>query len=351
MAANLFGERFSGRRPAWHELATAIRPEGWPDAETAFIEGKLDYEIIKLPLVGKTGNKQSEVPNKFGLFRTPNHEDREYAFLGITGKDYHIVQNMDIAKLVDELGLSAKWPVNTLGALGNGETVFLTLDAGSDEILGEEIKRNFLVTDTRDAKTAMRIAFTPVDVVCQNTLVAGLRAATKLDRVAHNTHFEIEARDRMSLMGGLQKAVDDTMLVFNRLAKLKVNNTQIQAAIEVAYPDPVLPNRLMTAHGKKDTVEASPLGMWAPAALEKAQFEYNREVTRVNTLRDECLERLFKQNDERPLLAGTAWGLWQSVVENEDFRDGPASLYASALWGERAATKVRTLDHLVSIAK
>jgi hypothetical protein len=348
MAANLFGERFSGRRPAWHELGL-VNPDGWSSAKEAFTAGRLDYKIELLPLVGKTGKKQIEVPNKFGLFREPVPDDDNWAYLGMAGSGYRLLQNMDVAEMIDDLGLPKRWPVNTVGAIGSGETLFVTLDAGSTEIAGEEIINNFLVADTRDAKSAMRFAFVPLDVVCSNTMMAGLRAATKLDRVTHTKGIEIEARDKVALFGGLEKAKDDTLLVFSRLAKLKVDNTQIQAAIEVAYPDPVLPSRLMTAHGKKDTVEASPLGMWAPAALEKAQFEYNREVGRVNKLREECIEKLFEQNDTRPLLANTAWGVFQAVCDRECFRDGPSSMYASVLLGERATTMARTLDHLAEL--
>ena len=346
MSSNLYRERYSGRAPAWHELGL-VKPEGWPTAVAAFKEGKLDYEVVKLPLVGKRGNKQVEVPNKFGLFRAPNYDDKEYAFLGIAGSGYHTIQNMELARMVDELGLTAKWPVETVGALDKGQTTFLTLDAGTTEIAKEETKLFFLISDTRDAKTALSIAFTPVTVVCSNTLVAGLRAATRLVRVTHNQHLEIEARDRMSLMGGLEKAKDDTLIVFNRLATLKVNNEQISAAIEATYPDPLLPSRLtavMDAGG--DVGKADVAGLWTPASIEKLQYDYNREVGRVNVLRDLATEKVFEYNDTRPTLAGTAWGVYQALVDVSDYRAGPISSPASALWGERAQEKVRCLDYL-----
>jgi hypothetical protein len=346
----LYGERYSGRKPAWHELATAIRPEGWASAVAAFKEGKMDYQIETLPLVAKTGRFQLEIPGKFGLFRAPNNDDGSWAYLGIAGKGYRIIQNMEIAQLIDDLGLSSKWVVNTVGAIGDGETIFLTLDAGSTDILGEEIKNFFLVTDTRDAKTAMRFAFTPVDVVCQNTLIAGLQSATKLDRISHIEGVHVEAKDRIALMCGLDKAMNETLTVFNRMAKYRVDNIQIGAAVEAAYPDPVLPSRVIVSQ-MSEGVNAGMNGLWAPAAIERKVFEYNREVGRINAVREECMERLFRQNDERPKLANTAWGTYQAVVENEDFRDGPISLYASALWGERAAAKVRALKYLDELSK
>ena len=46
---------------------------------------------------------------------------------------------------------------------------------------------------------------------------------------------------------------------------------------------------------------------------------------------------------------GTAWGLYNSIVELEDYRKGPLS--ASALVGERAVRKERAFEHCMALVK
>ena len=109
-------------------------------------------------------------------------------------------------------------------------------------------------------------------------------------------------------------------------------------------------NRITTASRRgRVNGDADAAGLWTPASIEKSQYEYNREVGRVNKLREGCIEKLFEQNDTRPLLANTAWGVYQAVCDRECFRDGPSSMYASVLFGERATTMARTLDHLAEL--
>jgi hypothetical protein len=53
---------------------------------------------------------------------------------------------------------------------------------------------------------------------------------------------------------------------------------------------------------------------------------------------------MAKFNDEQPEVAETGWAVYNAIVENEDFRDGPESLFKSALWGTRARTKNRAFE-------
>ena len=71
--------------------------------------------------------------------------------------------------------ISEKFPVETVGAIGQGEKIFVSLDAGGSKIAGEDHELYWLITDHRDGTGAMTMAFTPVRVVCQITLITGLR--------------------------------------------------------------------------------------------------------------------------------------------------------------------------------
>ena len=358
MSANLYGERFSGRKPGWHELGT-VKPEGWTNAVAAFKETRLDYETKLLPLVallpGKKGHStQLEIPNRMAIVREPNNGDDSWAYLGTASPDYPIIQNMDLAKLVDDLGLPSQWPIETVGAIGQGETIFLVLRSGTSEVAGEEIREYFTITDTRDAHTSMKFLFTPVCTVCENTLISAIGSATQLNKAYHTHGLSVAAEDQIKLMAGLNQTSSEVVSLFERLANTKITPDQTRQVIEAAYPNPTMPAKLIAVNSLPADdlfAQVSLAGSWSEESVGKVQFNYNREVARVQKVREEAVERLFRQNDERPRLAGTAFGVYQAVVECEDFRSGPKSLYASSIWGARAQTKVTALNTVVEMFK
>jgi len=166
MTANLFGERYVGRAPAWHQLGKVL-PDGIQDTTAGFIMAGLNYEILTVPIVAQvpTGGrpKSVEVHNRFALVREPTPDDDQYRPLGVVSGSYDVIQNMELATLLDGLGLTREWSVETAGALGEGDTIFVCYKNGESEVLGiesEHLDHYFLVTDKRDGKTSLKLAFT-----------------------------------------------------------------------------------------------------------------------------------------------------------------------------------------------
>ena len=78
----------------------------------------------------------------------------------------------------------------TAGALGNGERVFitakfvLTISVGNGDDVTES---TFSVTTSHDGSGSITAAFTPIRIVCQNTLNASLREYDQCS--PHQAHF------------------------------------------------------------------------------------------------------------------------------------------------------------------
>jgi len=343
MSANIFGERFLGfRKPAWHEIGMVFTEP--IDAVHAVAKAKVNYEVEKYPLSIMTPNGAIEL-EKVAIVRNPVPEDDEYRVLGIATPTYEVVQNMDIAKILNPL--TEKWPVETVGALGKGETMFLSLDAGMGAVRDNVIHQYFLVTDTKDGGTSMRIAFTPVRVVCQNTLVTGLKEAVVSASLAHAGRARSSLEIHVSLLRAMQNAMEKTMAKFGALASAAITQNNAETIFASAYPMPRKSRKLALLD---DPDSAANLGALFDEAT-KAQASWEYYVNRVQVYRAGAKTLFTKLNDESPSTAMTAWNAYNAVVESADFREGSDSVFQSTLFGARAAEKARAFAAAMEYAR
>lgn len=339
MTANIFGDRFLGRsKPAWHNLGKVFdAPIGALEAVEA---AAMDYLVGKFPAHVMLPGGTQDIPGKFTLMRHPTPDDNQYRHFGFVGDQYHIVQNTEVARAIDPL--TALWPVETVGALDYGRTLFLVLDAGSGSVGGEEVHQYFLVVDTKDGGTSLKLAFTPVRVVCQNTLATGLREATTTARLSHHQSVADDLDFRVHLLGQLQKSALLTMQEFERMAATALDGVGIQHVFEAAYP--------IKPPGKKynlaqelfisalDTSEYADSSM---VELTGAGDRYNASVLRQEEYRVAAADTLNRMNDTNPTLANTAWYAYNAVAEVEDWREGKGAVDRDVVFGSRANTKAR----------
>jgi len=342
------------RVPAWHNLGKVL--ETHPDSlAEAFKIAGLDYQILKYPMVAQLGEGLTlPVDGRMVLVRTPTLDDPVHRSLGVVSDKYEPLQNDDIAEIVDSLGLPKKWKIETVGALGQGETVFAAfLDGEHDvaDIESEKLKMYFTMIEQRDGKSAFKLIFTPVRVVCQNTLTLGLAEAITTVNVAHLRGGKNKIEDRVKLMTGLDKSVKSSLDLFDKFAAFGITEKEAMDIIASAYPKPVKPKRLrqaeeivVTEPSYNVSTEFAGLNLseaWATDTLTIIGSSWERESARVETLRSQALDLFRRFNDEQPKVANTAWGAINAVVENEDFRDGPEGMFESTLWGQRQRTKAR----------
>jgi hypothetical protein len=243
-----------------------------------------------------------------------------------------------------------------VGALGDGGTTFAAFLNGQHSVLGlesETLNLYFSLVEDRDGRTSFKLIFTPVRIVCQNTLALGLAEAVTTVKVAHIKGAQAAIQDRAKLMAGLDKSMKDTLSLFDKLAAFGITDKFALSVITKAYPQPIKPKRLRDAEEiATNNPEMVPntnfAGLdlslaWATDTLTDVGMTWERESARVETLRSQAFDLYAKFNDMQPKVARTGWAVVNAIVENEDFRDGPENMFVSALWGQRAKTKARAM--------
>ncbi len=140
----------------------------------------MDYEVSKAPIFeGGAGDFDTyPVPDRLATMRTDTK-----AVFGVVGKDYQIVQNSDAFAFFDAIvggGDSILYEPQAHSATGRH---FITaklpgyIRVGN----GDDVTQKYIfLTTSHDGSGSITTAFTPVRIVCQNTLNAALRTATNV---------------------------------------------------------------------------------------------------------------------------------------------------------------------------
>ena len=347
MAANIFGDRFFGRRtPAWHRVGT-VMDENLTATEAMRIS-KIGFPVRKLPAFIQLENGQYIDSGYYGVVREQTEDDPQDRILSMVGKEWTPIQAWDLAKMLDPV--SEKYPVETMGALGHGEKIFMTLDAGEGLIAGEDHHMYYLVTDHRDGMGALSIAFTPVRIVCQNTLTTGLASAKVSVTLKHNRSIHQDTEWYMYLFNSMLQSKERVIPVMNTLAEYRIDDEEAKSIINSAYPEASRPRRLTLS--QDITPDDVSRDVWTSILNDKQHYqgEYEKRVDRIEAIRKGAWERYEFFNDKNSRLAQTPWGAWQAVVETEDFRKGHSNS-ATAIFGMRAEAKSRAFKTALALCK
>ena len=174
MAANV-ENMFYVRETPWHGLGTKVE-EAVASEEALRIAG-LNWAVNQRPIY--TANSVL-VPNY-----KANIRESDDKVLGVVTDRYAVVQNQDAFAFTDSLlGKGVKY--ETAGSLKEGRKVWLLARLPEKyKILDDEIESYLVFANSHDGSGSIKVAVTPVRVVCQNTLNLALNSARRMWSAIH----------------------------------------------------------------------------------------------------------------------------------------------------------------------
>lgn len=161
--------------------------------------------------------------------------------LGIVGKDYEIVQNRDAFSFFDAIVGGEGIQYETAGALGNGERIFITAKLPSYIKVGKEdlIEQYLFLTTSHDGYGSITAAFTPVRIVCNNTLNAALRNHTNSIKIRHTANAKDRLEQAHKVMGISNQLSTQLDKIFNNWSKISITDAELHRLIQMA----MVPNK------------------------------------------------------------------------------------------------------------
>lgn len=174
MAANV-ETMFYVRETPWHGLGVKVASA--QKSQEALRLAGLDWKVIQEPIY--TGNEE-----KIEGFKA-NVRDLDRKVLGVVTDRYKIIQNEEAFAFTDEL-LGEGVRYETAGSLMGGRKVWLLAHLPHEYIItGDRISPYLVFSNTHDGSGAVKVALTPIRVVCSNTLNLALSTAKRSWSMVH----------------------------------------------------------------------------------------------------------------------------------------------------------------------
>ncbi len=232
---------FSVKEKAWHGLGQIV--QDYPNSAEALKFAGLDYEVIKERIYTTSFNSDGQemditqrIKTHFATIRKDTGD-----VLGVVGKDYEIVQNLDAFSFFDSIVGGDGIQYETAGALGNGERIFITAKLPNYIKVGREdlIEQYLFLTTSHDGYGSITAAFTPVRVVCNNTLNAALRNHSNSIKIRHTANAKDRLEQAHKVMGISNHLSGQLEEIFNQWTKVKITDPDLQQLIRLA----LVPNK------------------------------------------------------------------------------------------------------------
>jgi len=307
----------SALEPAWHKLGQVL--DHVFTAREAIEFGGLDFSVEKQKLFTDHG---LDVPNYFATVREDNND-----ILGLVGNDYTIVQNRDVFSFFDHIVGEGKAIYETAGCLGLGGMIFITAKLPKQIVIGRDgpIENYLVLCSSHDGSMAITAFFTPVRVVCQNTLNAAFSKNTNRVYIKHTQNVKERFVEAALIMGIHSEYLDKLEVAFRLLYDKRVSDMDMKHIVKMSFLN-------------KEEIKALAMGGNVELSTRKENMiqgvvQYYHEASEIDGIR------------------GTGYGVYNAVTgyfQNvKNFKDDQAKMKSIVLGGLSAQYSQRVFDKLL----
>ena len=225
MAANV-ETMFYVREKPWHGLGTKVMEA--PKSKEALKIAGLDWKVVQEPVF-------TETKEKIEGYRV-NVRDTDRKVLGVVTDRYKVIQNEEAFAFTDALlGKGVRY--ETAGSLQGGKKVWLLAHLPQEYIIsGERISPYLVFSNTHDGSGAVRVALTPIRVVCNNTLNLALSTAKRSWSMVHTGNIQEKMEEAKNTLFMAEKYMDQLGKEFDNLRRIQLTDQKVKEYIEILLP-------------------------------------------------------------------------------------------------------------------
>jgi len=182
---------YVGKEP-WHGLGVKLNDP--VTSEEAIKFAGLDYEVALHPIM-------TDFRVIDGMMATARADNNEV--FGVVSNRYKIIQNRDAFSFFDNVVGEKRAIYHTAGALGKGERIWMLAKLPNDLFVTKEdrVEKYLCLTNTHDGKSSLKMYFTPVRVVCQNTLTLSLTDSMDGISIRHSGDIKSKVEEAQRVLG------------------------------------------------------------------------------------------------------------------------------------------------------
>jgi len=180
----------------WHGLGEHV--DGNMSPQEMLVAARLDWTVSKRPAYTPSAPLTINPYQPQELMYVPEHHyivrDSDNSILSHAGEGYIPFQNEEVMRFFKKFTEAGQMTMETAGSLKKGREIWGLAKISSKFELagGDEVKGYLLLNNSHQVGKAMTVMFTPVRVVCNNTLTQALNMEGNRFRVPHITMFDEE---------------------------------------------------------------------------------------------------------------------------------------------------------------
>lgn len=225
MSANV-ETMFYVRVAPWHGLGVCV--ESALSSKEALEKSGLNWNVMQQPIMTDTCDP---VPGY-----KANIRDSDKRVLGVVTDRYKVVQNAEAFAFTDAL-LGEGVRYETAGSLQNGRKVWLLAKLPDKYIIeGEQIDPYLVFSNSHDGSGAIKVAMTPVRVVCQNTLNVALSSAKRCWSAIHVGDLAAKMNEAHNTLLLAERYMSKLSTEVSRLSGIKLSDSNVMEYIDLLLP-------------------------------------------------------------------------------------------------------------------
>jgi phage/plasmid-like protein (TIGR03299 family) len=277
----------------------------------------LNFSVLQSPMYFDNGNGMTLHDGGRINFRSDTRD-----VLGVVSDTYKVLQNKDAFRFLDSLiGVAEAMYVNA-GSFKNGAKVYIQAKLPGEirfDDGGEDVGEKYLTFVTsHDGSLPVSVMFSPIRIICQNTLLMALRENVRKTSVRHTLNMAMSLEGARNTLGILNNQFSLLEDLSRKMSKMPFDSRNIG---QLVMKTGMIPNE-------------------------------SEQSTRAKNIIEEVLQKFhYGQGSNLKSAKGTAWGAYNAVVEYVDHFRGSDSVKRaeSSMLGSGAMVKEKALSLLASI--
>lgn len=278
----------------WHGIGTRIKDTATVDE---FITAaQLNTTVEKRPLFLADGRPVSH-------YATVRCEDNK--ILGTVGPKYEVLQNIDAFRFFQRFLDAGTASLHTAGSLCGGSRIWVLAhvkQSQTDIVPGDRVDSFILLSHAHDGSMCVRCGFTPIRVVCANTLAQAHAdsASSKLLRIRHTSSMH-ETLERIGeIMDLARSEFVASVEQYRFLASKQVNAADLRKYVRRVFNAP-----------ENDEDVSTKMQNIMEDAIARAESGLGTEI---------------------PTVRGSYWGAYNAISEALAWRGKDAGKRLNSLW-------------------
>ena len=282
MPAAVENMMFVGETP-WHGLGNKV-DEGIMIGD-AIVAAGLDWEV---------GLKDLQTTDGVPVSHRATYRKTDGSILGVVGPRYTPLQNKDAFDWFQPFLDANECSIHTAGSLHEGQKVWVLAQLNRDNseiVRGDEVCKFILLSNSHDGSTAIRVGYTPIRVVCVNTLAfAHSHTNSKLIRIRHTRSSQKNLESVRDIMDNINAEFEATAEQYRFLASRNFNQKDVEKYVKVVL------------------------------GIEKTADEDIK--TRTRNIMDDILTRINGPKQSATNVSGTWWAAYNGFNEYLNYGKG-----------------------------